>query len=140
MPAARSVGRRNRLITDINITPLVDILLVLLVVLMVVSTYIVSQAMNVELPRTAEPDVANVDPLTLTLYRDGEVRIDGRTIPEISVPDELVNAFRSRPDAALVISAEESVPHGRVVQFVDLARRSGGTRFAIKTETGVQTP
>ena len=71
---------------------------------------------------------------------DGEVRIDGRTIPENSVPDELVNAFRSRPDAALVISAEESVPHGRVVQFVDLARRSGGTRFAIKTETGVQTP
>jgi biopolymer transport protein ExbD len=141
MPAVRSHASRNRhLITDINITPLVDILLVLLVVLMVVSTYIVSQAMNVELPRTAEPDVANVDPLTLTLYRDGEVRIDGRTIPEVSVPDELVNAFRSRPDAALVISAEESVPHGRVVQFVDLARRSGGTRFAIKTETGVQTP
>jgi biopolymer transport protein ExbD len=68
MPAAQtSAGRRNRLITDINITPLVDILLVLLVVLMVVSTYIVSQAMNVELPRTAAPDMANADPLTLTL-------------------------------------------------------------------------
>ena len=141
MPAVRTANsRRNRLITDINITPLVDILLVLLVVLMVVSTYIVSQAMNVELPRTAAPDIANADPLTLTLYRDGEVRIDGRTVPEVSVPDELVNAFRSRPDVALVISAEETVPHGRVVQFVDLARRSGGTRFAIKTETGVQNP
>ena len=140
MPVMRSASRHNRLITDINITPLVDILLVLLVVLMVVSTYIVSQAMNVELPRTAAPDIANADPLTLTLYRDGEVRIDGRTVPEVSVPDELVNAFRSRPDVALVISAEESVPHGRVVQFVDLARRSGGTRFAIKTEQGLQTP
>ena len=141
MHAARGTpSRRNRLITDINITPLVDILLVLLVVLMVVSTYIVSQAMNVELPRTAAPDVANVDPLTLTLYRDGEVRIDGRTIPEVSVPDELANAFRSRPDVPLVISAEVDVPHGRVLQFVDLARRSGGTRFAIKAESGVQAP
>jgi biopolymer transport protein ExbD len=141
MRAARGTpSRRNRLITDINITPLVDILLVLLVVLMVVSTYIVSQAMNVELPRTAAPDIANADPLTLTLFRDGEVRIDGRAIPEITVPDELANAFRSRPDVALVISAEVDVPHGRVLQFVDLARRSGGTRFAIKAESGMRTP
>lgn len=132
--------RRQRLITDINITPLVDILLVLLVVLMVVSTYIVSQAMNVELPRTAAPDVANVDPLVLTLFRDGEVRVDGRIVPEVDVPDALLNAFQSRPDVALVISAHEAVPHGRVVQFVDLARRSGGTRFAIKVEQGAPTP
>ena len=41
---------------------------------------------------------------------------------------------------ALVISAEVDVPHGRVLQFVDLARRSGGTRFAIKAEQGIQTP
>lgn len=132
--------RRQPLITDINITPLVDILLVLLVVLMVVSTYIVSQAMNVELPRTAAPDVANVDPLVLTLFRDGEVRVDGRIVPEVDVPDALLNAFQSRPDAALVISAHEAVPHGRVVQFVDLARRSGGTRFAIKVEQDIPTP
>ena len=132
--------RRQPLITDINITPLVDILLVLLVVLMVVSTYIVSQAMNVELPRTAAPDVANVDPLVLTLFRDGEVRVDGRIVPEMDVPDALSDAFQSRPDVALVISADEAVPHGRVVQFVDLARRSGGTRFAIKVEQGVQGP
>ena len=140
MPSVKRTARRKPLITDINITPLVDILLVLLVVLMVVSTYIVSQAMNVELPRTAAPDVANVDPLVLTLYRDGEVRIDGEPVQEMDVPDALVSEFERRPDVALVISAEESVPHGRVVQFVDLARRSGGTRFAIKTEQGVQTP
>ena len=135
---ARSPASRNPLITDINITPLVDVVLVLLVVLMVVSTYIVSQAMNVELPRTAAPDVANVDPLTLTLFRNGEVRLEGRTVAEIDVPQALVDAFQGRPDVALVISADETVPHGRVVQFVDLARRSGGTRFAIKVEEGVQ--
>jgi biopolymer transport protein ExbD len=140
MQSSKRPAHRKPLITDINITPLVDILLVLLVVLMVVSTYIVSQAMNVELPRTAAPDVANVDPLVLTLYRDGEVLIDGETVPEMDVPDALVSEFQRRPDVALVISADESVPHGRVVQFVDLARRSGGTRFAIKVEQGVQTP
>jgi len=140
MPVTRMRSRRNLLITDINITPLVDILLVLLVVLMVVSTYMVSQAMNVELPRAAAPDMANVDPLTLTIFRDGEVRIDGRTVSEVDVLAVLLDEFQSRPDVALVISAEEAVPHGRVVQYVDLARRSGGTRFAVKVEQGIQNP
>lgn len=129
-----SSSHRNPLITGINITPLVDVVLVLLVVLMVVSTYIVSQAMRVELPRTATIDDLTQDPLTLTILRDGRILLNDRTVLEAQIQQALFLAFRSSPDLPMIISADRAVPHGRVVQFVDLARQVGATRFAIKVE------
>ena len=135
MPTLSSRGsRRNALITGINITPLVDVVLVLLVVLMVVSTYIVTQAMKVELPKAATKDEVNQEPLTITILRDGSIKLNDRPIEEIDVLDELRFAYRSRPDAPVVISADRAVPYGRAVQFVDYARQAGATQFAIKVE------
>ena len=135
MPTLSSRGRRrNELITGINITPLVDVVLVLLVVLMVVSTYIVSQAMKVELPKAATKDEVNQEPLTITILRDGSIRLNDREIQENDVLDELRFAYRSRPDAPVVISADRAVPYGRAVQFVGYARQAGATQFAIKVE------
>jgi biopolymer transport protein ExbD len=125
-------GRRDPLITGINITPLVDIVLVLLVVLMVVSTYIVTQSMRVDLPRASTSDVPKSDPLTLTILRDGRILLDDEPIIEADVAEALAIAFRREVDRAMVISADRTVPHGRVVEFVDIARQSGATRFAIK--------
>ena len=127
-----ATGRRDPLITGINITPLVDIVLVLLVVLMVVSTYIVTQSMRVDLPRASTNDVNRSDPLTLTILRDGAILLDDQPIIEADVAESLALAFRQEPDRAMVISADRTVPHGRVVEFVDVARQSGATRFAIK--------
>jgi biopolymer transport protein ExbD len=129
---ASDTGRRDPLITGINITPLVDIVLVLLVVLMVVSTYIVTQTMRVDLPRANTENTPKSDPLTLTILRDGGILLDDQPIVEAEVPDALALAFRSEADRAMVISADRTVPHGRVVEFVDIARQSGATRFAIK--------
>ena len=135
--APRRLRHKHPLITDINITPLVDVVLVLLVVLMVVSTYIVSQAMmNVELPSADTREIATEEPLTLIVLDNGQIRLDGQAIPETLVQSALVLAFSSTPDLPLVVSAHEGVPYGRVVHFVDMARQSGGTRFAIKVEEG----
>lgn len=136
MPTTKPLGadRRNPLITGINITPLVDVVLVLLVVLMVVSTYIVSQSMKVDLPKASTKDVPKGDPLTLTIFTDGRLLLDAQPIGEPQVGPALVSAFQAQPDRAMVISADRNVPHGRVVEFVDLARKSGATRFAIKVE------
>jgi biopolymer transport protein ExbD len=127
-------GRRDPLITGINITPLVDIVLVLLVVLMVVSTYIVTQSMRVDLPRASTENTQRSDPLTLTILRDGRLLLDDQPILESDVGSALAMAFQAETDRAMVISADRTVPHGRVVEFVDLARQSGATRFAIKVE------
>jgi len=127
---------RHPLITEINITPLVDVVLVLLVVLMVVSTYIVAQAMRVELPRATTLEEVNQNPLTLTILRDGRILLNERNVLEANLQEELSLAFRRSPDLPMIISADRAVPHGRVVQFVDVARRVGATRFAIKVEEG----
>jgi biopolymer transport protein ExbD len=126
--------RRSALITGINITPLVDVVLVLLVVLMVVSTYIVTQSMKVDLPKASTKDAAKGDPLTLTIYTDGRLLLDAQPIVPNQLGPALVSAFQAEPDRAMVISADRMVPHGTVVEFVDLARKSGATRFAIKVE------
>src|SRR5688500_15092151 len=132
MPTMRpTTTRREPLITGINITPLVDIVLVLLVVLMVVSTYIVSQSMRVDLPRATTSDAPKSDPLTLTILRDGRILLDDVPVFEAEVGNALTLAFLAEPERAMVISADRSIPHGRVVQFVDLARQSGAARFAI---------
>ena len=129
---APDTGRRDPLITGINITPLVDIVLVLLVVLMVVSTYIVTQTMRVDLPRASTENTPKSDPLTLTILSDGGILLDDQPIAEADVRQTLAVAFGREADRAMVISADRTVPHGRVVEFVDLARQSGATRFAIK--------
>src|SRR6185295_2326814 len=105
MPTQSAVRnpRRNQIITGINITPLVDVVLVLLVVLMVVSTYIVSQSMKVDLPKASTKDVPHADPLTLTIYNDGRLLLDGQAINEGDVGPALTNAFRAEPDRAMVI-------------------------------------
>ena len=128
----RTIARRNPLITGISITPLVDIVLVLLVVLMVVSTYIVAQSMRVDLPSSSTQDDERPEPVTLTILRDGELLLDDRPILEADVEGAFLVAFGGEVSPAVVISADRAVPHGRVVQFVDLARRSGAARFAIK--------
>jgi biopolymer transport protein ExbD len=108
--------------------------LVLLVVLMVVSTYIAAQAMRVELPRAATLEEVHQNPLTLTILRDGRILLNERNVIEDDLQEELFIAFRRSPDLPMIISADRAVSHGRVVRFVDVARQVGATRFAIKVE------
>jgi biopolymer transport protein ExbD len=127
--------RGGGMISDINVTPLVDVTLVLLVVLMVSSTYIVSQAMKVELPRSATSDGSTQNsPAVLSVLKDGRILWNREPVKEESVPALLKNALTADPELAVVVSADREVPHGRVVHFVDLARQAGAKRFAINVE------
>jgi biopolymer transport protein ExbD len=127
-------GRRSRTISDINITPLCDILLVLLIIFMVASTYIVSQTMKVELPKASSSDGPAKTPLALTLESDGTIRWNKRVVTEPVLLQELHSTGEADHDAELVLSADERVPHGRVVHFMDVAKLAGITRFAINVE------
>jgi biopolymer transport protein ExbD len=130
----RSGRRRGGIINSINITPMVDVMLVLLVILMVSSTYIVSQTLKVELPRARSSDGAAQSPTILTLLRDGGVRFNSEPIGEEEVLPRLKLALAETPDLSLVLSADREVPHGRVVHFIDLAKLQGIRKFAINVE------
>ena len=123
------------MIAGINVTPLVDVVLVLLVIMMVASTYIVAQTLKVELPRTRTSDGTAQSPSVLTILKNGEVHWNGAALDENEVADRIRAAMTKDHDLALVVSADREVMHGRVVHFVDVARLVGVRRFAINVES-----
>src|SRR5215211_5445224 len=84
-------GGRRAPIVGINVTPMVDVVLVLLVIMMVSATYIVAQSLKVELPKTATSDESPAETATVTLLRSGELLFDDRKVSEA----DLVTLVRS---------------------------------------------
>jgi biopolymer transport protein ExbD len=125
-------GRRRGGITGINVTPMVDVMLVLLVIMMVASTYIVSRALKVELPKSAASDENSQSPLTVTLTKDNHTFINGDLIAN---DDQLIARFQKARAAAgepsLVVSADADALHGRVVHVIGLGKQQGIIKFAI---------
>src|ERR1700687_1075689 len=101
-----STRARRGGIVGINVTPMVDVMLVLLVIMMVAATYIVSRALKVELPRSSSSDEAAQSPLTVTMTKDNQVFINGERIPtdqELVVRFQKARAAMGEPN--LVVSA-----------------------------------
>jgi biopolymer transport protein ExbD len=121
-------------IVDINVTPLVDIVLVLLIIFMVTATYIVNPSIKVELPKAASGDGQTKTTLGLTLTRERVLHVNGEVRTEAEAQALVRAAVRENPDVQAIISADRLVPHGDYVHLVDLARLAGVRRFAIGTE------
>lgn len=127
-------GRRGGVIAQINVTPLVDVCLVLLIILMVASTYIVAQTMKVQLPKAHTTDGAADKPLTITLLKDGVLRMNDETTTEDKVVTALADGIAANADLNVVVSADKEVQHGKVVHLIDLAKTAGVTHFAINVQ------
>jgi biopolymer transport protein ExbD len=122
---------------EINITPLTDIFLVLLIIFMVTTTAIHEAdraGFEVSLPRAGKgSEPAPVRDLTVAILADGRTVLGGRVV-EAEALAAAFDAARARSASTVVlVQADEGVPHGRVVAVMDLARRHGLTRLAIAT-------
>jgi len=124
----------EEMIAAINVTPLVDITLVLLIIFMVTATYVVKEAIEVDLPRAASGDEVVAPTLAFALDREGRLFLDGAPVTQESAREAIHAAVASSSEARAIISADRAVSHGRVVEVIDLAKREGLTRFAIDVE------
>jgi biopolymer transport protein ExbD len=129
-------GRRGAIIAQINVTPLVDVCLVLLIILMVSSTYIVAQTLKVQLPKARNSDGTADKPVTVLLLRDGTMRWNDQPAVEAEIVAGLKAAMAADPETNVVISADREVQHGHVVHILDIAKTAGVTKFAINVEGG----
>jgi biopolymer transport protein ExbD len=129
-----SGGGRARTIAAINVTPLVDVVLVLLVILMVASTYIVAQTLKVQLPRAKSTDGTADKPTKVEILKDGRLRWNEVFVQETELPDKLKAAVEADPEMSLVVSADKEVQHGNVVHVLDLAKLAGVVKFAINVQ------
>jgi len=129
-----SGGRARGGITGINVTPMVDVVLVLLVIMMVSATYIVSQSMKVDLPKTASSDDTVASLAAVTISKDGVLLYNSEKVNERELSDKLKAAYAANNDVSLILSADRSATHGMVVHVMDLAKVIGITKFAINVE------
>jgi biopolymer transport protein ExbD len=127
-------GGRRAIVSGINVTPLVDVCLVLLIILMVSSTYIVAQSLKIQLPKSHSTDGTADKPATVTLLKTGGLRWNDHDANEDEVARELKKAADADPETSLVVSADKEVQHGRVVHILDLAKLAGITKFAINVQ------
>jgi biopolymer transport protein ExbD len=129
-----SSGDDGDIISEINVTPLVDVVLVLLIIFMVTATYIVRQSIEVDLPRAANAGDATGSVLALVLTREGDVYLDGQKADERQLEERVRAAVARDKDARAIISADRMALHGAVVRVIDLVKGAGVTHFAIHIE------
>jgi len=135
MAGTLGAGRGNRgAIVGINVTPLVDVVLVLLIIMMVSATYIVSRSLKVELPKTASSDDTVSKTYVVTITKDGKYYFNDQIITKEGLPAVLRGAKQENKDVNLVITADAQARHGSVVGVIDLAKALGITKFAINVE------
>ncbi|HET7825145.1 MAG TPA: biopolymer transporter ExbD [Anaeromyxobacter sp.] len=127
-------GDDDELISGINVTPLVDIVLVLLIIFMVTATYIVRAAIDVDLPRAAHGGDPVGTVLSVVVTKGNEVYLDGVRVGENDLVRRTQAAVASDADTRVVISADKAALHGAVVRVIDLVKGAGATRFAIHVE------
>jgi biopolymer transport protein ExbD len=130
----------GRMIVDINVTPLVDITLVLLIIFMVTASYIVSPAIKVDLPKAASGTDQAKTTLALTLMKDGGLYLNGQRSNDQAVVAYIGTELPKNPDLQAIIAADRVVPHGDVVHVIDMVKRAGVHRFAINVEPGGGAP
>ena len=129
-----SRGGRRAPIVGINVTPMVDVVLVLLVIMMVSAVYIVSQSLKVELPKTANSDEPAQSPLAVTITKEGKYFFEQKPIDERGLVGKLKQAKGEKKEPSLVVTADKEAYHGDVVHVIDLAKSEGITKFAINVE------
>jgi len=127
-------GGRGGMIVGINVTPMVDVVLVLLVILMVSATWIVSQSMKVDLPKTSTSDGSAASLAAVTVGPKGELLFNEVPVSESELKQKLAEVGKKGEDVTLIVSADKAAQHGIVVHVLDLARSHNITKFAVSVE------
>ena len=123
----------EQMITSINVTPLVDVALVLLVILMVTATYIAARAIPVELPR-AETGEGTSTTLAISIDARGGLWLDGVRVEQRVLRARIRDAHRRAPNARALIAADGATRHRAVVGVIDVLRSEGINEFAINVQ------
>jgi len=130
-------GRKVR--PSMNVTPLVDVVLVLLIIFMVM-TPLMTRVLSVHVPTLAKgvveepPSPDQETQVVLTVMKDGTLFLNEEEVTQADLPDKLRRKFAARADQTLFFDAEGDTPYGRAVEILDIARGIGLSTIAVLTE------
>ena len=135
-----SAGRRRGIVAEINVTPLVDIMLVLLIIFMLTAHLIAKQAIEVDLPKASQSTAAPPTTIAVTLTKDGALYLNGQPIAPDALRSTVKDAVAKDPKTQALISGDKSVSHGRVIWVLDTIKAAGITSFAIQIDPAAMVP
>lgn len=118
----------------LNITPLVDVLLILIVFFVVTSTFMEQPGIKLELPKAQTADLQRIEKAILIVSADAKLLFRNKEISLSELPAILRDAMEESMDKSLIISADKAVQHGLIISIMDIARQNGVEKLVVSTE------
>lgn len=134
MAAESNENNESGLMSAINITPFVDVVLVLLVIFIVTAPMLVKDILELRLPKTTSGDGQVHETLGIAVNRDGNILINGTISDEQGLTRAAQAALSINSLSQAIIAADTEVPYGKVVRVIDLLKSAGLNRFAVQIE------
>ena len=131
--AAEGAGRVRGSLAEINVIPLVDVVLVLLLIFMLTAP-MMYRGIDVNLPKTAGKPTAVEERMVLTLTKEQTIYVNDKPVALASLEQTLRDLFKNRQDKTLYLRADQALQYGFVVETMDRVRRSGIEKLGMVTE------
>ncbi len=132
--AGAAQGPDDDEITGINVVPLVDIVLVLLIIFMVTANFIVRETHEVDLPRAAHGGETVQGLVNVVLDKEGRLFYEDAEVTEADLLARVAEAIKKDPETRAIISADQGVHYGKVMRLIDLVKGQGIAKFALNIE------
>ena len=131
---AFSSGPQNSQITGINITPLVDVCLVLVIIFMVAAPLLMQSSLTVELPKAVTSEGKETDNITVTVTKDGKWALNEKEMDPRSLETSLTAKVAASRDRYVIVRLDKEARHAYALQALAMAKRAGALDFALATE------
>lgn len=129
-----SEADNDGIVSGINVTPLVDIMLVLLIVFMVTAHFVADSGLKINLPKAASADGAATPSLTVSLNQNGEIFLLERKVDSNGLKANLEREAKLNPGVRVMLAADQTLPYRDIVAMLDLVKQAGVTRVALASE------
>jgi biopolymer transport protein TolR len=127
-------GNGKRFMSEINVTPFVDVMLVLLIIFMVTAP-MMTQGLDVNLPQTTAKSIkTQEDPLFMTINKKGEIFLEEHVIRLEDLEEKVKSIFKYRREKELLLRADRDIPYGVVIKVIAAVKRAGIDKLGIVTE------
>ncbi len=130
-------ARSRRFMAEINVIPLVDVVLVLLVIFMVTAPMLY-RGMDLNLPQSSSNTITPEERVVLTVERDRRVYVDKELIPLAQLPQKMDAVRRKNPDVSVFLRADQDVSYGTVVQVMDSIKKAGIVKLGMVTDPVIE--
>jgi len=130
---------KTKIISEINITPLTDVVMVLLVIFMVTTPLMMNEAFKIKLPTAATSEPQPEQTTTVSVMPDGVIYLNKAQVSLDDLKGLLASRMATSTDKTVVIKADKAVLHGMVVKILDISKEAGALKLAIATEHETNT-